>query len=87
VSAAWGGGFDAWFERPVNNARLALVGTYQQWRPAFLELLCRQQGDFTAFYRAAQSLADLPLEQRRRDLQQLMRQARERDQDKRRSCP
>jgi predicted aminopeptidase len=89
LSAAWGsgGGFDGWFEQPVNNARLALVGTYQQWRPAFLELLCRHQGDFAAFYRTAQSLADLPPEQRQRDLQQLMRQARDRDQGRRRSCP
>ncbi len=77
-------GFEAWFERPVNNARLALVGTYEQWRPAFLELLCRQGGDFSAFYRAAGELAKLAPEQRHRRLNDLSESG---NQDCLRSCP
>ena len=80
-------GFGAWFERPVNNARLALVGTYEQWRPAFLQLLCRQGGDFDAFYRAAGELSKLPPEQRKRRLQALLAEARSTNQEQRRSCP
>ena len=31
-------GYDAWFKRKLNNARLASVATYEEWTPAF-ELL------------------------------------------------
>ena len=37
----WGGysGYDGWFDRDLNNARLALVGVYHQLVPGFLALL------------------------------------------------
>lgn len=73
LSADWGQGvqYDAWFERPPNNARLALIQTYEKWVPAFEVLLRRQDGDFAAFFRAARDLAELPPAQRESRLQVL----------------
>ncbi len=73
LKAGWGdeGNFDAWFEAPVNNARLASIGTYRLWADSFAGLLCRQRGDLADFYQAAQRLADLPAQQRREKLREL----------------
>ncbi len=78
----WGGeaGFDDWFERPLNNARLASVGTYRLWVGAFENLLCEQGGEMQAFYRAVEDLGKLPREQREERLRILSAQ------DRRRSC-
>jgi predicted aminopeptidase len=88
LADGWGEGrqFDAWFDRPVNNARLALVSTYERWRPAFLELLHRHGEDFAAFYRAAEALSKLPAGQRRSRLGELAAAAAA-TQDCRRNCP
>ncbi len=87
LAVSWGdvSGLSQWFERPLNNARLALVGTYEQWVPAFSELLCRHGGDFAAFYRGAAELGALPREVRRQRLQELSATA-EADQTSLRSC-
>jgi len=63
---AWGGytGYDRWFERPLNNAHLASVGTYHAWEPALAAMLQQVGGDMGAFHMACQTLADLPAEQR-----------------------
>ncbi|MEX0900700.1 MAG: aminopeptidase [Gammaproteobacteria bacterium] len=55
----WGGytGYDRWFERALNNADLAAVGTYNDRAPALRELLASLDGDLAAFYRAAQDYA------------------------------
>lgn len=74
-----------WLERPLNNARLALVATYEQWVPAFGVLLCRHVGDFAAFFRAAAELGALPPEARRRRLRKLS-EAAEADQTSLRNC-
>ncbi|PKN13150.1 MAG: aminopeptidase [Deltaproteobacteria bacterium HGW-Deltaproteobacteria-4] len=50
-------GFDRWFERPVNNARLAAVATYHDRKPSFLALLQRTDGDLSRFYEEAAALA------------------------------
>ncbi len=80
--AQWGGeaGFDDWFGRPVNNARLASVGTYRLWAGAFENLLCEQGGDFPAFYQAVEVLGELPRERRVERLRILSAQ------DRRRNC-
>lgn len=78
-------GAKRWLERPLNNARLALVGTYEQWVPAFSSLLYCHDGDFTAFYRAAAALAARPREVRRQRLQALSETAAA-DQASRRNC-
>jgi predicted aminopeptidase len=65
------GGFDRWFERPVNNARLASVATYHDRKPPFLALLHRAAGDLTRFYREVAELAKLPRDERDKILAEL----------------
>ena len=57
-------GFDRWFERPVNNARLAAVATYQDRKPPFLALLQQSNGDLNRFYREVAVLAKRPRAER-----------------------
>ncbi|HXG29277.1 MAG TPA: aminopeptidase [Nevskiales bacterium] len=57
----WGGfaGYDPWFERDLNNAKLAAVVTYERYVPAF-EALFRAQGeDFRRFHQAVEALGAL----------------------------
>lgn len=69
----WGGyaGYDRWFSRPLNNARLASIATYEQWLPAFNRLLQQANGDMAAFYRASRALAELPMQPRREEMARL----------------
>ena len=64
-------GFDRWFERPVNNARLASVATYHDRKPPFLALLQRADGDLLRFYRDVAELARRPRVERDRILAEL----------------
>ena len=77
VRAAWATGptYDLWFERGVNNAAIALVSTYDRWVPALEALLAQLDGDFDAFYRASDALAELPSDERRARLEALERTA------------
>ncbi len=61
LKTSWGGytGYDAWFSRPLNNAHLNTVATYQHLVPAFQQLLARSGGDLEMFYASAQTLARL----------------------------
>lgn len=70
---AWQGysGFDRWFERPVNNARLAAVATYHDRKPPFFALLQRADGDLLRFYRDARELSRLPRSERDKRLARL----------------
>jgi predicted aminopeptidase len=70
----WGGydGYDHWFRRELNNARLASVATYSEWVPAFLALLKQSDNDLGRFYQACERLADLPQPQRRKALRELL---------------
>ncbi len=70
----WGGysGYDGWFRRRVNNARFALVATYEQWVPAFSLLLQRADGSLQAFYQACERLAALPFDQRQQQMRALL---------------
>ena len=58
---AWQGDgrFDAWFARPLNNARLLPFGLYEQWVPAFAALFAEAGGDWPRFYARAAELAAL----------------------------
>ncbi len=58
----WNGyaGYDRWFERDLNNAKLAGVSTYYRLVPAFLALFEREGRDFAAFFRAAEVVGQLP---------------------------
>lgn len=66
IKSAWGGygGYDGWFSKPVNNARLASMNAYGQLVPAFRALLNRLDGDLDRFYAAVKSVSTLPKEER-----------------------
>jgi len=70
-------GYDAWFERKLNNARLASVATYEEWVPVFDLLFARADGNFELFYQACENLAALPPRERLKQMQQLQREASE----------
>ena len=78
LRAGWKDGpvYDAWFERGVNNAAIALVSTYDRWVPALEVLLARCGGDLRAFYRASDALAKLTPAERRAKLEKLGHAAR-----------
>lgn len=55
----WNGwaGFDRWFEKPINNARLLPVATYNQRVPEFLTLFEECAQDWSCFWDSAAQLA------------------------------
>lgn len=57
-------GYAHWFARPINNARLAAIGVYREYVPAFRALFTRCDEDWSRFYRSVEQLADLPMAQR-----------------------
>ena len=61
----WGGAtdYDAWFDRPLNNAHLASVATYRRWLPG-LRWLLEGQG-LEVFYEEMEALGTLSLSERR----------------------
>ena len=65
LRAQWGpdAGYDAFFRRPLNNARLASVATYRDCMPGLREELARA-GSLAAFYARAEELAELTNAQR-----------------------
>jgi len=77
----WGGytGYDGWFSREVNNARLVSVATYQKLIPAF-EVIYRDAGsDLPAFYQKAKEIAALPRKQRLAEMDEYLRRSAEPD--------
>jgi predicted aminopeptidase len=66
LRTAWGGyaGYDAWFAKPLNNARLAAVGTYYDCVPGLRAELDRA-GSLAAFYARAREMATWTMEARR----------------------
>jgi predicted aminopeptidase len=74
---SWDGypGYDAWFEQPLNNARLVPVATYRHYVPAFRAMLREVEGDLPAFYAAARELGELEPEERRARLDDLLQTA------------
>ena len=66
LKGGWGGyaGYDAWFARPINNARLASVATYHDCVPG-LERELVAAGSLPAFYARADELAKLTRAERR----------------------
>jgi len=75
LKLSWDGyaGYDRWFERPLNNARLASVGTYHELAPA-LRLLLQSAGDMPAFHDTCRELAMLEQGPRRLHLQRLLQE-------------
>lgn len=64
-------GYDGWMAGPINNARLLPFGLYHQWAPAFAVLFMDAGSDWSAFYRAAESLSELESQAREQALHAL----------------
>ncbi|MCP4702666.1 MAG: aminopeptidase [Gammaproteobacteria bacterium] len=66
LKVQWGGysGYDVWFAKNLNNAKLATVSTYHNLVPAFQTLLAQCGGDLRAFYAAAKALGNRPAAER-----------------------
>jgi predicted aminopeptidase len=62
------GRYDAWFARPLNNARLLPFGLYEQWVPAFAALFAEAGGDWPRFHAAVAELARHDAAERERRL-------------------
>ncbi len=60
-------GYDQWMQRDLNNAHLALIATYQDLVPSFLNLLATVNGDLPTFYKRVAELGEL--EKAKRDEQ------------------
>lgn len=62
----WGGyrGYDAWFDAPINNAKLAATTVYSDQVPAFLRLFDLCSGDYPRFYSAVRRIGALDKDQR-----------------------
>ena len=77
LKESWGGysGYDGWFSRPLNNARLAAVGTYNDYLPAFSSLFAEGGKDLRVFYKASKNLAELSLAARKKRIAELAARA------------
>lgn len=73
LKASWGGysGYDAWFASELNNARLALIATYNVHVAAFERLVAEHRGDMEEFHRAVETLSKLPKAERDAELERL----------------
>ena len=62
----WAGyrGYDAWFDAPINNAKLAATSVYGEQVPAFLRLYDLCSGDYPRFYASVRRIAALPASSR-----------------------
>ena len=74
----WGGydGYDAWFDKDLNNAQLNTVATYYQWVPAFSTLLEDAGGDLRRFYGRVNALSRMGRGERRELLERRLELAR-----------
>jgi len=70
LKESWGGyaGYDNWFKRDLNNARLVAVSTYRRYVPAFYAMYEEANQDLARFYEIARAVSELPIEQRRAKL-------------------
>jgi len=72
LKANWGGyaGYDKFFAEPLSNAHLASIATYNDFVPAFRNLL-RREKSWNGFYDAVNRLARLDKEDRHDALKRL----------------
>lgn len=70
----WDGysGYDNWFRRDLNNARLVAVATYRRYVPAFYALYEEAGQDLERFYQIAREVADMEKGARTERLEQLL---------------
>jgi len=69
LRAQWGGyaGYDGWFARPLNNAHLAAVATYEDCVPG-LRLTLQATGSLSAFYDKVEATRRLDVKARHAEL-------------------
>ncbi len=74
LKTRWNGytGYDAWFAKDLNNAKLLSVVTYQDLVPAFRALFDQVGRDLPAFYQAVAQLGELPLKERHAKLRHFL---------------
>ena len=74
LKLSWGGyaGYDNWFKRELNNARLVAVSTYRRNVPAFHALYKKAGQDMATFYALAKSLSELGYSERQQRLQEYL---------------
>lgn len=58
------GGYDRWFDAPINNAKLAAIAVYRDLVPAFTRLLQLCDGDYQRFYGLVERIGALDKDQR-----------------------
>ena len=78
---SWDGyaGYDGWFERELNNARLLAVATYRRYVPAFAALYEEADRDFARFHALTAELAALEPAPRRARMDALLESATQGD--------
>ncbi len=57
-------GYDSWFGRPLNNAQLLTVASYNDLLPFFMALLQQSNQDFSVFFDEVGRIAKLPQQER-----------------------
>jgi predicted aminopeptidase len=69
VRAQWGGyaGYDGWFARPLNNAHLAAIATYEDCVPGLRRML-QSAGSLPAFYDKVEATRGLNVKARHAEL-------------------
>jgi len=63
--------YDGWVNTEINNAKLTPFGIYDAWVPAFAALYAQHDGDWSAFFTAVRTLAQLDANARAAALQRL----------------
>ena len=63
--------YDAWFSQPINNAQLGSVAIYEDYVPAFQQMLSDSDNDLREFYRQVKTLSEQPQTQREQQLKAL----------------
>lgn len=74
LKKAWGGyaGYDNWFKRDLNNARLVAVSTYRRNVPAFYAMYEEANQDLATFYEIARQVSELPDQERQAKLEEYL---------------
>lgn len=67
-------GYDHWMNDSLNNAKLATVADYNDWVPAFRQLLREEEGDWQVFYQRCKQLSKLEKAPREERMQALAEQ-------------
>ena len=74
----WNGetSYDDWIRSDINNAKLLPFGLYYRWVPAFARLFAEANENWEKFYVDAAAIGHLTPEERKRRLDQLLRDAK-----------